>query len=114
MISTSPPSSGTTATGSRNLWEVSSDAPQNAATEPPAASAIALPSHGAVRSAGGASWNVSSDNSSASTAMPAMIQNSGRQAWNDACAPPISGPAATAPKMHMSKMIVVQRSLDAG
>src|SRR6185312_3801812 len=64
--------------------------------------------------AGGASSKVSSDSASATTATPATTQNSGRQAWNDAWAPPISGPAATAPKMHMSKIVTVQRSLSAG
>ena len=93
---------------------VSSAAPQNAASEPMAASPTAQPSQGAVRSAGGASSKVSSDSSSATTATPATIQNSGRQAWNDAWAPPISGPAATAPKMHMFMIIAVQRSLAAG
>jgi len=46
--------------------------------------------------------------------MPATIQNSGRQAWNEAWAPPMSGPAATAPKMHRLKITAVARSLDAG
>ncbi len=102
------------ATGSRNAWVVSSDAPQNAATEPPAARAMARLSLGALRSAGGASSKVSRASMRPRTATPAAIQNSGRQAWNEAWAPPISGPAATAPKMHMFMIIVVQRSLAAG
>ena len=113
-ISTTPTSSGTMATGSRNRWVSSSEVPQKAATEPVAARPMASPSRGAVRSAAGASWNVSSDISRPSAAMPATIQNSGRQAWNDACAPPTSGPAATAPKMQMLKITAVQRSLAAG
>jgi hypothetical protein len=92
----------------------SSDAPQNAATEPVAARPMATPSRGALGSAGGASWKVSSDISRPAAAIPVTIQNSGRQAWNDACAPPTSGPAATAPKMHMFKITAVQRSLAAG
>jgi hypothetical protein len=62
----------------------SSAAPQNAATEPVAASPMASPSRGAAGSAGGASWNVSSDITRPAAAIPATIQNSGRQPWNDA------------------------------
>jgi hypothetical protein len=75
---------------------------------------MASGSRGALGSAGGASWNVSSDIRRAAKAMPATIQNSGRQAWNEAWAPPMSGPAATAPKMHRLKITAVARSLDAG
>ncbi len=92
----------------------SSAAPKNAATEPVAASPMATGSRGALRSAGGASENVSSDITSPAKAMPATIQNSGRQAWNEAWAPPMSGPAATAPKMHRLKITAVERSLPTG
>jgi len=92
----------------------SSAAPQNAATEPVAASPMAAGSRGALRSAGGASENVSRDITSPAKAMPATIQNSGRQAWNEAWAPPMSGPAATAPKIHRLKITAVERSLDTG
>ena len=77
---TSPTISGMTATGSRNRWVSSSEAPQNAATEPVAARPMASPSLGALGSAGGASWKVSSDISRPAAAIPATIQNSGRHA----------------------------------
>jgi hypothetical protein len=92
----------------------SSAAPQNAATAPVAARPMASRSRGALGSAGGASWKVSTDISRPAAAIPATIQNSGRQAWNDAWAPPISGPAVTAPKMHRFKITAVQRSLRTG
>src|ERR1700745_4152921 len=114
MISISPPSSGPMATGFKNAWVVNSEAPQNAATEPAVAKAMALPSRGALRLTGGASSKVSRASISARTAMPAAIQNSGRQAWNEAWAPPMSGPAATAAKMHIFMIIDVQSSLSAG
>jgi hypothetical protein len=63
---------------------VSSEAPQNAATDPAAARPRAAGSRGAARSAGGASWKVRSDMARPAAAMPATIQNSGRHAWNDA------------------------------
>jgi hypothetical protein len=62
---------------------VSSEAPQNEATDPAAAKPRAAGSRGAARPAGGASWKVSSD-MARPAAMPATIQNSGRHAWNDA------------------------------
>src|ERR1700733_13252381 len=114
MISARPPSSGTTATGSRNRWGGSSAAPQNAATDPTAASPMAVGSRGALRSAGGASVKVSSDMTRPAAAMPATIQNSGRQAGNEAWGPPTSGPAVTAPNRHMFMIIADQRSLSAG
>ena len=46
--------------------------------------------------------------------MPAMIQKSGRQASASACRPPMVGPRATAPKMHMFMIIPVIFSLLAG
>ena len=113
-MSTSPTISGITATGSRNRCVNSSAAPQNAATEPTAARPMAIPSRGALGSAGGASWKVSSDISRPAAAIPATIQNSGRHAWNDAWAPPTSGPAATAPNMQMFRITAVQRSLACG
>ena len=48
------------------------------------------------------------------TEMAATIQNSGLQALDSACSPPIVGPSATAPKMHMFMIIAVMRSLLAG
>ena len=50
---------------------------------------MATGSRGALRSAGGASENVSSDITSPAKAMPATIQNSGRQAWNEAWVSPM-------------------------
>ena len=113
-ISAIPTSSGTTATGSKNPCVSSCAAPKKASTEPDAASPIAIGSRGALRSAGGASENVSSENTSPRKAIPATIQNSGRQAWNDAWAPPMSGPAATAPKMQRLKITAVWRSFRTG
>ena len=46
--------------------------------------------------------------------IPATIQNSGRQAFASACRPPMNGPSATAPKMHMFMITAVSRSLFAG
>src|ERR1700761_2194801 len=102
------------ATGLKNPWLVSSEAPQKAAIAPAAASPMALASRGAAGLAGGASSKVSKAMIRASTATPAAIQNSGRQPCDEAWAPPISGPAATAPKMHMFMIIVVQRSIFGG
>ena len=41
--------------------------------------------------------------------MPATTQNSGRQACDPACSPPMNGPRATAPKMHMFMITAVVR-----
>ncbi len=46
--------------------------------------------------------------------MAATIQNSGRQACDSACRPPMNGPRATAPKMHMFMITAVVRSLSRG
>src|SRR5215475_15973480 len=102
------------ATGLANPGVSSCDVPVNAATEPTAARLMAAQSRGALRSAGGASVKVSSDITRPAAAIPVTIQKSGRQAWNDAWAPPISGPAAIAPKMHRLKITAVQRSLAVG
>ncbi len=79
------------------------------APQPTAASPIAQRSRGASRSAGGASSNVNTASRSASDAIPATIQNSGRHACASACAPPTNGPIATAPKTHMFMMTAVWR-----
>ena len=92
----------------------SSEAPKNAAAQPTAASAIAGRSRGESGLAAGASSNVSTARISALAAIAAMIQNSGRQACELACRPPIAGPSATAPKMHMFMIIAVVCSLLAG
>ena len=91
-----------------------SEAPKKAATQPTAASATGRGFRGALRSAGGASWKVSNDSSSAAPAMPATTQNSGRQPFAWAWTPPTSGPSATAPKMQTFRIIAVQRNLDTG
>ncbi len=50
----------------------------------------------------------------AASATPEMIQNSGRHASCSACRPPMVGPRATAPKMHMFMIMPVIFSLLAG
>ncbi len=92
----------------------SSEAPKNAATQPLVASPRASGSRGLLRSAGGTSSKVKSESTSAASAIPAMIQNSGRQACAEAWTPPMNGPSATAPKMQRFKMIAVQRALVTG
>ncbi len=82
----------------------------NAAAQPTDASAIAVRSRGASRSAGGASSNVNAAMISATSAIAATIQNSGRQAFDSACTPPMNGPRATAPKTHMFMITAVWRS----
>ena len=51
---------------------------------------------------------------SATAAIAATIQKSGRQPPEFACSPPIVGPSATAPKMHRFMITAVMRSLLAG
>jgi hypothetical protein len=109
-INSSPAISGTNVTGSRNRWVSSSEAPKNAATQPPVANPRASGSRGLRRSTGGTSSKVRSDSTSAARA----IQNSGRQARAEAWTPPMNGPSATAPKMQRFKMIAVQRALVTG
>ena len=65
---------------------------------------------GAVVSAGGVSSKVRSASTSAAAEIPAMTQNSGRQASACACSPPMAGPSATAPKMHMLMITAVERN----
>ena len=52
-ISARPPNSGSAVTGDQKWWEVSSEAPKNAAIDPTAARPMASGSLGAERSAGG-------------------------------------------------------------
>ena len=113
-ISARPVSIGAVALTSLKPWVVSWAAPMNAAAQPTAARAMAVRSVGALGSAGGASSNVRTAISSASRAIPATIQNSGRQAWASACTPPRNGPSATAPNTHMFMMTAVLRSLSRG
>ena len=93
---------------------MSSEAPKNAATQPTAARAIAGRSRGESRLAGGASSKVRTASTRAAIEIPATIQNSGRHAFPWACSPPMNGPSATAPKMHMFMITAVSRSLLAG
>ena len=93
---------------------MSSEAPKKAATQPTAASPIAGRSRGESGLAGGASSKVSTASTSATAETPATIQKSGRQAFDSACRPPMNGPSATAPKMHMFMITAVSRSLFAG
>jgi hypothetical protein len=113
-IKTRPAISGATVRASRNRWVSSSEAPKNAATQPLVASPRASGSLGALRFSGGVSSKVKSDSTSAASAVPAVIQNNGRQACADAWTPPTNGPSATAPKMQRFRMITVQRALDTG
>ena len=100
--------------GSLRLCVTSCEAPKKAATQPAAASASAGTSRGADGSAGGASSKVSTASTRADRAMAETIQNSGRQASASAWRPPMVGPSATAPKMHMFMIMPVSFSLLAG
>ena len=114
MITARPPNSGMIVTGSEKLWVVSSDTPKKAATQPTPASPIAGKPSGESGLAGGESSNVNRLSTSAPAATAATIQNSGRQAFDSACRPPMKGPSATAPKMHMFMMTTVIRSFSFG
>ena len=113
-MTASPPSSGRVVSASRKPWLVSSAAPKKAATQPVPASTITGRPLGELGFAGGASWNVNTDSTSATAATAATVQNNGRQACASAWRPPINGPRATAPKMHMFMITAVSRSLLAG
>src|SRR5487761_1618604 len=114
MIVASPPSSGTITTGFEKEWLAGCEATKKAATQPTAASPIASGSRGASGLAGGASSTVNMASTSAAPEMAAMIQKSGRQAFDCACTPPTNGPNATAPNMHMFMITAVSRSLFGG
>ena len=113
-MTATPPTSGRITSGSKKRWLVSSDTPKKAATHPTTASPIAGKSRGESGLAGGESSNVKTVNRRATAAIPATIQNSGRQAFDSACRPPMKGPSATAPKMHMFMITTVMRSLSGG
>jgi hypothetical protein len=65
---------------------------------------------GARASAGGVSSKVRSASSERRAEIPAMTQNSGRQASASRLQPADGGPSVTAPKMHMLMITAVERN----